>query len=73
MPEKQILTLTEAAAYLGKTPQLLHYYAKQGRIPSVIIGRKMHYELEAIKGWKPLHQPLGNPNWTERKKKADRS
>ena len=55
------LTLRQIAKILGKSPSLLHWYAKQGRLPHIIIDGKMFYEADVIKNWKPDKRKLGRP------------
>jgi excisionase family DNA binding protein len=49
--ENSLLTAREVADMLGVTTSWVYEQSRQGRIPTVTLGRHRRYRAEAIEGW----------------------
>jgi hypothetical protein len=56
---EDLLTATQAAAYLGLTPQDVCYHCQRGNLPAEKVARVWILRWRDVKGWKP--RPPGRP------------
>jgi predicted DNA-binding transcriptional regulator AlpA len=67
MPNDQPLTLPQAAEIVGLPKELFYYYVKSGRGPKhEKFGGRFLFYADDLRGWEPLHKPLGAPKKAEK-------
>ena len=52
-PDKELLTVEEAASYLGVQRSTIHTWASQKKIPSVEIGRRLLFHRDDLDRMRP--------------------
>jgi excisionase family DNA binding protein len=60
-------TVSEAAAFLGKTRSAVYVYIAKGTLKAVRIGQQFMLYQDAVDKYRPA--PRGNPNFLKRKRK----
>ena len=55
MPEGEIMTLEEVAAYLKLTPQTIYTWAQEKRIPAAKLGKEWRFKRSIIDAWFNQH------------------
>ena len=57
------LSLRQAAAIINKRipmkPANLQVYARQGRIPTIMLDHQMYYDQKVVETWVPVKKPKG--------------
>jgi excisionase family DNA binding protein len=51
VPNNEILTIEEVAAYLRLTPQTIYKWAQEKRIPAVKLGKEWRFRRSVIDRW----------------------
>jgi excisionase family DNA binding protein len=51
VPDHEILTLEEVAAYLRLTPQTIYKWAQEKRIPAAKLGKEWRFRRSVIDRW----------------------
>ena len=55
MPDNEIMTLEEVAAYLKLTPQTIYTWAQEKRIPAAKLGKEWRFKKSIIDEWFNQH------------------
>ena len=55
MPDHEIMTLEEVAAYLKLTPQTIYTWAQEKRIPAAKLGKEWRFKKSIIDEWFNQH------------------
>lgn len=50
-PDKRLLTVKEAATYLGRSVGALHHLSASGEVPTVRNGRRVHFDTADLDRW----------------------
>ena len=65
-----ILTLPEAASFIGLSVESVRKYVQKGRLkPVATIGRAYLFTQAACEKFKPTIKPVGNPNFSKQKRR----
>ena len=51
MPDEEIMTLEEVAAYLKLKPQTIYTWAQEKRIPAAKLGKEWRFKRSIIDAW----------------------
>ena len=55
MPDEEIMTLEEVAAYLKVKPQTIYTWAQEKRIPAAKLGKEWRFKRSIIDAWFNQH------------------
>ncbi|MCL5738343.1 MAG: helix-turn-helix domain-containing protein [Bacteroidetes bacterium] len=55
MPDNEIMTLEEVAAYLKVKPQTIYTWAQEKRIPAAKLGKEWRFKRSIIDAWFNQH------------------
>ncbi|MCL5034126.1 MAG: helix-turn-helix domain-containing protein [Bacteroidetes bacterium] len=55
MPDDEIMTLEEVAAYLKLKPQTIYTWAQEKRIPAAKLGKEWRFKRSVIDAWFNQH------------------
>ncbi len=55
MPDDEIMTLEEVAAYLKLRPQTIYTWAQEKRIPAAKLGKEWRFKRSVIDAWFNQH------------------
>lgn len=55
MPDDEIMTLEEVAAYLKVKPQTIYTWAQEKRIPAAKLGKEWRFKKSIIDAWFNQH------------------
>ncbi len=55
MPEDEIMTLEEVAAYLKVKPQTIYTWAQEKKIPAAKLGKEWRFKRSVVDAWFDQH------------------
>ncbi len=55
MPDSEIMTIEEVAAYLKLTPQTIYTWAQEKKIPAAKLGKEWRFKRSIVDAWFNRH------------------